>query len=118
LFDTVELALFEREIFEIAPLIQSPAKCEVCSVIRLFKAKGEHPVEIHTQIAAVYVNIMNQQNGTKWRREFSKGKTDVHDKQRSGRPSLISYDLGNCRRNLRKSMHDDKRVVSHHSQTV
>ena len=36
---------------------------------------------------------MNWQNVTKWCREFSEGRTDVHDEQRSGRPSLISDDL-------------------------
>jgi len=30
---------------------------------------------------------------TKWCREFSEGRTDVHDKQKNGRPSLISDDL-------------------------
>ena len=41
-----------------ATLIQSPAKCEVRSVIRFLNAKGEHPVEIHKQIVAVYGNVM------------------------------------------------------------
>jgi len=41
----------------------------------------------------VYGNVMNLQNVTKWCSEFSEGRTDVHDEQRSGRPSLISYDL-------------------------
>jgi hypothetical protein len=72
---------------------QSPTKCEVRSVTRFLNAKGEHPAEIHKQIVAVYDNIMNQQNVTKWCREFSEGRTDVHDEQRSGRPSLISYGL-------------------------
>jgi transposase len=36
---------------------------------------------------------MYQQNVTKWFREFSEGRADVHDEQRSGRPSLISDDL-------------------------
>jgi len=36
---------------------------------------------------------MNRQNVTKWCREFSEGRTDVHDEQRSGRPSLITDDL-------------------------
>jgi transposase len=36
---------------------------------------------------------MNRQNVTKWCREFSGGRTDVHDEQRSGRPFLISDDL-------------------------
>jgi len=34
--------------------IQSPAKCEVRSVIRFLKAKGERPAEIHRQIVTVY----------------------------------------------------------------
>jgi len=36
---------------------------------------------------------MNWQNVTKWCCEFSEGRTDAHDEQRSGRPSLISDDL-------------------------
>jgi len=62
-----------------AASIQSPDKCEVRSVIRFLNAKGERPVEIHKQIVAVYGNVMNRQNVTKWCREFSEGRTDVHD---------------------------------------
>ena len=80
-------------MFEMAAPIQSPAKCKVRSVIRFLKAKSERPVEIHKQIVAVYGNVMNQQNVTKRCREFSKGRTDVHDEQMSGRPSLISDNL-------------------------
>ena len=86
-------ALFEWDVFEMAAPIQSPVKCEVRSVIRFLNAKRERPVEIHKQIFAVYGNVMNQQNVTKWCREFSEGRTDVHNEQRSGRPSLISYGL-------------------------
>ena len=38
--------------------IQSPAKCEVRSVIRFLNAKGERPAEVHKQIVAVYGNVM------------------------------------------------------------
>jgi transposase len=51
-------------------------------------------VEIYKQIFAVYGNIMNRQNVTKWCREFSEERTDVHDEQRSDRPSLISEEAG------------------------
>jgi len=71
-----------------AALIPSPAKCEVHSIIRVLNAKGECP-----QIIVVYHNVMNPQNVTKWCHELSEGRTDVHDEQRRGRPSLISYDL-------------------------
>jgi len=42
-----------------AAQIQSPAKCEVRSVIRFLKVKGERPAEIHEQIVAVYGNVVN-----------------------------------------------------------
>jgi len=44
---------------EMAAPIQSPAKCEVRSVIRFLKAKAERPAEIHKQSVAVYGNVMN-----------------------------------------------------------
>jgi hypothetical protein len=80
-------------MFEMAAPIQSPSKCEVRSVIRFLNAKGERPAEIHEQIVAVYGNVINRQNVTKWCCDFSEGRTDVHDEQRSGRPPLISDDL-------------------------
>ena len=56
--------------------------------------KSERPAEIHKQIiVAVYDNVMNRQNVTKWCREFSEGRTNVHEEQRSGRPSLICDNL-------------------------
>ncbi|GFR00482.1 uncharacterized protein TNCT_265361 [Trichonephila clavata] len=70
--------------------IQNPAKSEVRSVIRLLHAKGQRLADIHKEIVSVYRNIMNRQNVTKWCRHFSEGRTDVHDKQRTGQPSVIS----------------------------
>jgi hypothetical protein len=80
-------------MFEMAAPIQSPPKCEVRSVIRFLIEKGECSAEIHKQIVAVCGDIMNQQNVMKWCCEFSEGRTDVHDEQRSGRPSVISDNL-------------------------
>ena len=73
--------------------VKSPSKCEVRSVIEFLKAKGERPAEIYKHIDAVYGNVMSRQNVTKWCREFSEGRTYVHDVQGGGRPSLISDDL-------------------------
>jgi hypothetical protein len=42
-------------VFEMAAAIQSPAKCEVLSVIQFLNAKGECPAEIHKQIVPVMV---------------------------------------------------------------
>ncbi len=76
----------------VAP-IQSPAKCEMRSVVRFLNAKGERSAEINRQIVTVYGDIMNRQNVTKWCREFSEGRTNVHNEQRSDKPSLISDDI-------------------------
>jgi len=46
-------------MLEMAAPIQSPAKCEVRSVIRFPNAKCERPAEIHKQVVAVYGNAMN-----------------------------------------------------------
>ena len=73
--------------------IQGPAKCEIRAVIRFPNVKGERPAEVHKQIVAVYGNVMNQRNVTKWWREFSEGRTDIYDEQISGRTSFISDDL-------------------------
>jgi len=54
----------------------------VRSVIRFLNAKCERPAEIHKQIVVVYGNVMNRKNVTKWCREFSEGRTDVHDEVR------------------------------------
>jgi len=80
-------------MFEMAAPIQSLAKFEVRSVIRFLNAKGERTAEIHKQIVAVYGNVTNRQNMMKWCRELSEGRADVHDEQRSVRPSSISDDL-------------------------
>jgi transposase len=73
--------------------IPNLAKCEVHSVIRFLNAKGEAPAEIHRQIVSVYGDVMNRQNVAKWCPEFNAGRTDVHDEQRTGRPSLINDNL-------------------------
>ena len=103
--------------------IQSPTKCKVRSVIRFLNAKGERPAEIHKQIIAVYGNVMNRQNVTKWCREFSEGRTDVYDEQRSGRPSLISYELlqeieGEIRANRRVTTRELHRIIPEVSKTT
>ena len=110
-------------MFEIAASIQSPVKCEARSVIRFLNAKGERPAEIHKQIVAVYGNVMNRQNVTKWCREFSEGRTDVHDEQRSGRPSLISDDLlqeieGEIRANRRVTIRELHHIIPEVSKTT
>jgi transposase len=110
-------------VFEIAAPIQSPAKCEVSSLTRFLNTKGEGPAEIHQQIVAVYGNVMNRQNVTKWCREFSEGRTDVHDEQRSGRPFFISDEFlqeieGEIRANRRVTIRELHHIIPEVSKTT
>jgi transposase len=66
---------------------------------------------------------MNWQNVTKWCREFSEGRTDVHDEQWSGRPSLISDDLlheieGEIRANRRMTIRELHYIIPEVSKTT
>lgn len=76
------------------PPIVSPADCEVRSVIRFLSAKGVKAVDIYREISAVYgENIMSEGMVRKWVRAFKDGRSNVHDEERSGRPSLITDEL-------------------------
>jgi hypothetical protein len=48
-------------VFEMATPIQSPAECEVRSVMRFLNAKGELPAEIQKQIFTIYDDFMDRQ---------------------------------------------------------
>ena len=110
-------------MFEMAAPIQSPAKCEVHSIIQFLNAKGERPAEIHKQIVAVYGNVVNRQDVMKWCHEFCKGRNDVHDEQRSSRPSLISDDLleetgGEILANRRVTIRELRHIIPEVSKTT
>ncbi|CAN8026656.1 unnamed protein product, partial [Ixodes persulcatus] len=68
--------------------LDSPARCELRSVIRFLCAKSAAPVGILSQLCEVYgEKCISIQHVRKWCREFKDGCRDVHDEQRSGRPS-------------------------------
>jgi hypothetical protein len=50
-FENVYIRLY---IFEMPPLIENPANCELRSVIRYLSTKGVKAVEIHHNICEVY----------------------------------------------------------------
>ncbi|GFX69177.1 HTH_48 domain-containing protein [Trichonephila clavipes] len=78
------------------PPIENPADCEVRAVIRFLCAQGFKSVDIHPQISAVYgENIMRDGMVRKWVRAFKDGRTNIHDEERSGRPSVIPDELIN-----------------------
>jgi hypothetical protein len=51
-------------------------------------------VEIHRELRMIYgQNVMSEGNVRHCCRMFKDGGTDIHDGQRSGRPSVLSDDL-------------------------
>ncbi|GFT77149.1 histone-lysine N-methyltransferase SETMAR [Trichonephila clavipes] len=75
-------------------LIENPAACEIRCVIRFLNAKKVKPIEIYWQICEVYgQNAMSDSMVRRWVRQFNKGRSEVHDDERSGRPSLITEEL-------------------------
>jgi transposase len=69
--------------------IDNPVDCEVRSVIRILKAQNIRAIDIHRQLEGV----MNESSVRKWCQMFNEGRTNVHDEERSGRPSPITEDL-------------------------
>jgi transposase len=50
--------------------------------------------EIHHELCAVCgQNVISERTVRQWRRMFKNGRTNVHDEERSGRPSEVSDDL-------------------------
>ncbi|GFX67159.1 HTH_48 domain-containing protein [Trichonephila clavipes] len=76
------------------PPIEDPADCEMRAVIRFLWAQGFKSVDIHHQISEVYgESIMTDEMVRKWVRAFKDGRTNIHDEERSGRPSAITDEL-------------------------
>ncbi|GBN20318.1 hypothetical protein AVEN_97476-1 [Araneus ventricosus] len=74
--------------------VADPADCEVCSVIRFLNAKKVKPAEIHRQLVEIYgENVMTDVMVRKWVWQFNDGRTNVHDKARNGRPSVVNDGL-------------------------
>lgn len=89
--------------------IENPAKCEVRSVIRFLLAKNHSAAEIHRELCAVYgPNIMGEGLVRRWVRSFKNGRTNVHDEDKVGRPSLVSDDLLN---NVNEKVRENRRFT-------
>ena len=71
---TFECVYIRLYTFEMPPLIENPADCEMRSVIRYLSAEGVKAVEIHCSICEVYgQNIMRDEMVRKWVRAFKDG---------------------------------------------
>jgi transposase len=77
------------------PAIDNPASCEIRAVIRFLHAKNMSDVEIHRESCAAVCgqNVMSEGTVRQWCRMFKDGRANVHNEERSGRPSAVSDDL-------------------------
>jgi transposase len=74
--------------------IDNPASCEIRALIRFRHAKSISAAEIHREFCTVYSqNIMSEGTVRQWCRIFTDVRTNVHDEERSGRPTVVSDDL-------------------------
>jgi len=74
--------------------ISNPADCEVRGVIRFLQAENVRPSEINRRLVAVYgEHVTNKASVRKWCTMFRNWRTDIHDAERSERPSVITAAL-------------------------
>ena len=71
--------------------IENSADCEVGGVIRFLQEKNVRPCDILCRLVTIYgEGVMNAASVRKYCIMFENGRTDVHDEERSGRPSVIT----------------------------
>ena len=69
----------------------NPADCAVRDVFPFMQAENVGPSEIHRRLVTVYgEHVMNAASVRKWCTIFRNGRKDIHDAERSGRPSVIT----------------------------
>ncbi|GFW89628.1 HTH_48 domain-containing protein [Trichonephila clavipes] len=74
-------------------VIESPAKCEIRSVILFLTARNMSAADIHHQITEVYgTEAMSDSKVRKWISRFKDGRTNIHEEERSDRLSVIADD--------------------------
>jgi transposase len=75
----------------LCPAIDNPASYEIRAVIRFLHAKNMRAAEIHRELCAVYgQTVMSEGTVRQLCRMFKDGRKNVHDEERSGRPSVMS----------------------------
>jgi transposase len=77
----------------LCPAIDYSGICEIRAATRVLHAKNMSAVEIHRELCALYnQNTMSEGNIRQWCNVFKDGQTNVHDEERSVRPSVVSDD--------------------------
>uniref|UniRef100_A0A0L8GNT4 Mos1 transposase HTH domain-containing protein n=1 Tax=Octopus bimaculoides TaxID=37653 RepID=A0A0L8GNT4_OCTBM len=83
--------------------IDATVKCEVRAIIWSLNAKCMKPFEIHRQLTEVYgESFKDVKNVRKCCMEFAAGRTEFHDEERSGRPSISDLTITKVEKILRE----------------
>jgi hypothetical protein len=78
----------------LCPAIDNPPTCEIHAVIHFLHAKNTSAAETHHQLCVVYSQLVMSAGTVKlWCGMFKDGRTNVHNEERSGQPSVVSDDL-------------------------
>jgi hypothetical protein len=73
------------------PAIDKPASCEIRTVARSLHAKDMSDAEIYRDLCAAYgQNLMSEVIVRQLCRMFEDGRTNVHDEERSGQPTIYN----------------------------
>jgi hypothetical protein len=78
----------------VCPAVDNPANWEIRAVIRSVHAKDMNAAECTVSYAGQ--NVMSEGTVRQWCRMCKDGRTNAHDVERSGRPSVVSDDLSKC----------------------
>ena len=74
-------------------VIEHPTNCEIQSVIHFSNARNIKPADIHRLCEVYGEDAISDGMVRRWVRKFNEGHVSVHDKQHTGRPSLINDDF-------------------------
>ena len=77
-----------------AELILSPVNCKIRAVITFLYAHKQFLADVHRQLCHMYgPDIMSDSMIRRLCGHFTEGRTNVHDEDCSGRPSLVMPEL-------------------------
>ena len=89
--------------------IENPASCEVRLVIRFLLVENHKPIEIHWKLCKVFGNEVMSEGGVRqWCIMFKNGRTNFHDEERSGRPTIVTDELG---AKINEKIHENRRFT-------
>jgi len=90
-------------------VIENPASCKVLSVIRFLFVENHKPIENHRQLCKVYENeVMSEGRVKQWCIMFKNDRTNVHDEERSDRPTFVTNELV---AKINEKIHENRRFT-------